>query len=63
MVQIRYIFTELTEFTEFTKFIEFIDTKRIFTDIYRFFLSYRPTSIYRLEIDKGETPFTDWTVR
>ena len=53
MVQIRYIFTEFTEF---------IDTKRIFTDIYRF-LSYRPTSIYRLEIDKGETPFTDWTVR
>ena len=35
MVQIRYIFTEFTKFTEFT---EFIDTKRIFTDIYRFFI-------------------------
>ena len=31
--------------------------KRIFTILYRYFLSYRPTSIYRLEIDKGDTPF------
>ena len=31
--------------------------KWIFTVLYRYFLSYRPTSIYRLEIDKGDTPF------
>ena len=33
--------------------------KRTFNNIYRFYLWYQPTSLYRLEIDERETLFND----
>ena len=35
------------------------DIKRLFIDIYQLYLSYRPSFVYRFQLDKGETPFID----
>ena len=32
------------------------DIKRLFIDIYRLYLLYRPSFVYRFQLDKGETP-------
>ena len=49
----------MVQIVRFVSNLSKIDTKWTISVLYRYFFPYRPTSLYRLEIDKGETPFID----